>query len=145
MQEPLIKSAMMPFPRAVQLDAPLGDARKLMLEHRVRHLAVISNHQLRGIITDRDIKLLLGPEMGSPDPKTLTVEDAYIDDCYTVDLDTLLTEVLHHMTDKHIGAVLVTAHGQLAGIFTSADGCRAFADHLSRQFQAPTNDPPETV
>ena len=140
MKEPLLKSVMTPFPYAVQLNAPLGEARMLMLEHRVRHLPVMSGDRLRGIITDRDIKLLLGPEMGSPDPKTLTVEDAYIDDSYTVDLDASLATVLRHMADRHIGAVMVTTQDRLAGIFTTADACRVFADYLD-----PTNDPSEAT
>ncbi len=76
MKEPLFKSVMTPFPYSIELKAPLGEARKLMLEHKVRHLPVTSHHELKGLITDRDIKLLLGPELGSPDPKELTVEDA---------------------------------------------------------------------
>ena len=144
MKEPLVKSVMTPFPYAVRLDAPIGEARRLMLEHRVRHLPVVSASRLVGIVTDRDIKLLIGPEMGSPDPKTLIVEDAYVDGCYTVTMNTPLSIVLGHMADRHIGATLVTNHGKLAGIFTSADACRTFADHLNRQFH-PSNDPPEVA
>jgi acetoin utilization protein AcuB len=140
-----IKSVMTPFPYAVQLDAPIGEARWLMLEHHVRHLPVMLEHDLRGIITDRDIKLLLGPELGSPDPKTLSVEDAYIDDCYTVDLSASLEVVLSNMADRHIGAALVTSHGRLAGIFTSADACRVFADYLNEQLHPGENDPPDAA
>ena len=139
--EPHIKGVMTPFPYAVALHAPLGDARRLMLEHRVRHLPVVEGQDLRGIITDRDIKLLLGPEMGSPDPHELTVEDAYVDDCYVVDLNTALADVLTTMAQRHIGAALVTKNGQLAGIFTAMDACRVFADRLHKQYRSTDNDP----
>ena len=142
MKEPLFKSVMTPFPYSIELKAPLGEARKLMLEHKVRHLPVTSHHELKGLITDRDIKLLLGPELGSPDPKELTVEDAYIEDCYVVDLEQPLREVLRTMAERHIGAAVVTAHGRLAGIFTTTDACRAFADHLTAQFH-PGEDGPQ--
>ena len=108
MREPHVKSVMTPFPYFVDLDAPLGEARMLMLRHHVRHLPVVRGHDLTGIVTDRDIKLLLGPELGSPDPHELTVEDAYVDDCYSVDLDARLVDVLSHMANHHIGAALVT-------------------------------------
>ena len=102
MKEPNLKAVMTPFPYSVSLEEPLAQARKLMLEHRVRHLPVTVDHELKGLITDRDIKLLLGPELGSPDPKQLTVEDAYVEDCYAADLETPLRLVLNEMAEKHI-------------------------------------------
>lgn len=145
MKEPRLKSVMTPFPYAVELDAPLARARKLMLDHHVRHLPVTVNHELKGLVSDRDIKLLLGPELGSPDPKELTVEDAYVEDCYAVDIETPLLDVLAEMAEKHIGAVVATSHGRLAGIFTATDACRAFAEHLSNQFHHGEGDPPDVA
>ena len=145
MKEPLLKSVMTPFPHSVQLDAPLGEARIFMLKHRVHHLPVMLQHELKGIITDRDIKLLLGPELGSPDPKTLTVEDAYIDNCFTVDLNTPLLLVLSHMAEKHHGATLITTQGRLAGIFTSTDACRVLANYLNNQFHTINDGPPDAA
>lgn len=141
MKEPRFKSVMTPFPYSVELSAPIGEARRLMLEHKIRHLPVTRHHELAGLISDRDIKLLLGPEIGSPDPKELTVEDAYVADCYIVDLERPLREVLHAMADRHIGAAVVTAHGRLAGIFTATDACRAFAEHLDTQFHPYDGEP----
>ncbi len=137
MPEPRVKSVMTPFPYSVALTAPIGQARKLMLDHHVHHLPVTSDGQLAGIVTDRDIKLLLGPELGSPDPKELTVEDAYVSECYAVDLETPLVEVLHAMIEHHLGAALVTGHGRLAGIFTTVDACRALHDHLVSRWHPP--------
>jgi CBS domain-containing protein len=137
MPEPRVKSVMTPFPYSVALEAPIGAARKLMLDHRVHHLPVTEDGQLVGIITDRDIKLLLGPELGSPDPKELTVEDGYVSDCYVVDLETPLVEVLEAMMERHLGAALVTGHGRLAGIFTTVDACRVLHDNLNDRWHPP--------
>ena len=126
-KKPLLKSVMSPFPYAIGLGDPLIEARKLMLEHHVRHLPVIRDGELAGIITDRDIKLLLGPEFDYPDPREMLVEDAYVEDGYVVDIDTQLTDVLTTMADRHIGAALVTRKGKLAGIFTTIDACRALS------------------
>lgn len=128
---------MTPFPYSVSIDAPIGAARKLMLEKHVHHLPVTDGGRLAGIVTDRDIKLLLGPEFGSPDPKELTVEDAYVSDGFVVDLETPLVEVLGTMIERHLGAALVTAHGRLAGIFTAMDACRALHNHLMETYRPP--------
>jgi acetoin utilization protein AcuB len=130
MKPVLIKTVMKPFPYSIQIDAPLLKARKMMLEHRIRHLPVMQGHDLKGIVTDRDLKLLLGPELGSPDPVGLTVEDAYVEHGFSADLETPLAEVLAYMARHHIGAALITSHGRLAGIFTTTDACWHFAEHL---------------
>jgi acetoin utilization protein AcuB len=135
--EPLIKSAMTAFPYSVEREAPLLDARRLMLEHHVHHLPVTSNHVLCGIVTDRDIKLLLGPELDYPDPRKLTVEDAYVPDAYEVDLNTPLSVVLLEMARRHVGAAIVTGHGRLAGIFTATDACRTFGEWLRERYPPP--------
>lgn len=145
MREPRLKALMTPFPHAIAIDAPLGEARRLMLGHRVRHLPVTRGRELVGLVTDRDIKLLLGPELGSPDPATLTVEDAFVEDCYAVDIDAPLVSVLEHMAKHHIGSAIVTAKGRLAGIFTSVDACRGFAAHLRTQFHPGEDEPPDAA
>jgi CBS domain-containing protein len=132
--EPRVKSVMSPFPFSVALDAPLLEARKLMLEHHVRHLPVTRDHELKGIITDRDIKLLLGPEMDYPNPRELTVEDGFVADPYVVDINAPLSEVVLEMAKRHIGAALVTGHGRLAGIFTTSDACRVLGEWLRERF-----------
>jgi acetoin utilization protein AcuB len=137
--EPHMKSVMTPFPYSVGLNAPLLDARKLMLEHRVRHLPVTQGHELKGIITDRDIKLLLGPEMDYPNPRDLTVEDGYVAEAYVVDINAPLSDVVLEMAKRHIGAALVTGHGRLAGIFTTSDACRALGEWLRERFPRGTD------
>jgi acetoin utilization protein AcuB len=136
--EPRIKQLMTPFPYVIERGAPLLEARRLMLEHRIRHLPVIHQHELVGLISDRDIKLMLGPEFDYPDPRELTVADVMVENPYLVDLETALRTVLRHMADAHIGTALVTRAGRLAGIFTATDACRHFARWLEDEFPPPT-------
>ena len=142
MKEPLLKTYMTPFPYSVDIEAPIGEARLKMLEHKIRHLPVTRDNELVGVITDRDIKLILGPEFDNPNPAEVTVEEASIEDCYTVDIKTQLLPVLKHMSDHHIGSTVVTFNGRIAGIFTMVDACRAFAEHLETQFHPGETDPP---
>ena len=125
---------MTPFPFYVDVSDSLLRARDLMTEHEVRHLPVVKNHALLGILTDRDLKRALDPDLGLPPKDELFVRDVYLADPYVVDAHSPLDEVLEHMATHHIGSALVTKHGRLAGIFTSTDACRVYCEHLRRIF-----------
>ncbi len=127
---PLVASVMTPFPHSVQIDDSLRRARELMVEHEVRHLPVKRAQVLVGILSDRDLKRAMDPELGLPPKEELFVEDAYVPDPCVVDAHTPLDEVLEAMVTRHIGSVLVTSHGRLAGILTTTDVCRTYRAHL---------------
>lgn len=136
---PTIKSAMTAFPYSVDVNAPIGEAQEFMREHRIRHLPVTKEGILAGVVTDRDIKLLLGPDFDYPEPQELKVGDAMVEQAYVVDLSTPLESVLSHMAEHRLGSALVTRKDKLVGVFTSSDACRAFAEFLHVQF--PRADP----
>jgi CBS domain-containing protein len=132
---PAIKSVMTPFPYSVELDASVRMAQARMAEHGIRHLPVVDhNGDLVGVLTDRDLKRGLDPNVGLPDRDELLVRDVCVLDAYIVDLNTPLDTVLVEMADRHIGSTLVVHHGRLAGIFTATDACRAFGDVLRSRF-----------
>jgi acetoin utilization protein AcuB len=130
---PTIKAAMTPFPYSVDVGASVADAKAFMREHHIRHLPVTHDGELVGSVSDRDIKLILGPDFANPDEHETRVAHAMVKDAYTVDLDTRLDEVLAHMAEHHLGSAIVTRHGKLAGIFTANDACRHFAEFLREQ------------
>lgn len=132
---PPIKSVMTPFPFSVDIDATVDRAREFMREHRIHHLPVTQDGKLVGLVSDRDIKLVLGPDFAYPPERSVTVRDAMVRDAYVVDLDTHLDDVLQHMAEHQLGSVLVTREGRLAGVFTTTDACRHFADFLREQFR----------
>ncbi len=133
--EPRIVQFMTPFPYAVGRNDGILEARRMMLEHRLRHLPVVDDgHELVGLLSDRDLKLMLGPEFDYPDPRELTVAEVMVEDPYVVDVETPVREVVRHMAEAHIGTALVTKSGRLAGIFTATDACRHFAEWLDREF-----------
>lgn len=125
---PNLKNAMTPFPYSVDAAAPIEKAIEFMREHKIRHLPVTTKGALTSLVTDRDIKLVLGPDFAYP--RDLKVRDAMVQDCYIVDLATPLSAVLRHMAEHRIGSAVVTRRGKLAGVFTSNDACRAFAGYL---------------
>jgi CBS domain-containing protein len=130
MKRPQLKDVMTPFPYSVDAETPLNEAVEFMREHKIRHLPVTDKNSLKSVITDRDIKLVLGPDFAYPDGREIKVRDAMVEDCYCVDLATPLAAVVRHMADHRLGSAIVTRRGKLAGVFTVTDACRAFADYL---------------
>jgi len=127
-RNPQVIAFMTPFPHSIDVDAPLEDAHKLMRRRRFRHLPVISGGEIVGVLTDRDIKLVLGPDFGSPDERELRVRDAYVERPCVVPASTPVAKVARVMAQNRIGSAIVTKHGKLVGIFTVTDACRALAE-----------------
>ena len=132
-RSPQILAYMTPFPYSIDIEAPLAEAHAFLRERRIRHLPVTRLGLLAGILTDRDIKLALGPDLGSPPERELTVRDVYQPDSYVVDAAELLEDVAATMAERHVGSALVTRGGKLVGIFTTTDACRALARVLREQ------------
>jgi acetoin utilization protein AcuB len=133
---PAIKAVMTPFPYWVEREASLGDALKLMDEHDIRHLPVKDQGKVFSVVTDRDIKNKLAwHEERGDDVSQLRVEDVSVRKAYTVGIDEPLDNVVLHMSEHHIGSVVVVKDERLAGVLTSNDACRIFAEFLRYQFR----------
>ena len=130
---PQLKLLMTPFPYSISVDATETEALALMREHEVHHLPVTDGHKLVGVITERDIRNLQAGRSGGDDAVS-TVRDMYIHDAYIVDINEYLDNVLLQMAERHIGSVLVTRKGKLAGVFTTTDACRGFGEYLRERF-----------
>lgn len=139
---PQILAFMTPFPFSIDIEAPLAEAHAFLRERRIRHLPVTREGELAGVLSDRDIKLALGPDLGSPPERELRVSDVYQPECYVVDAAELLEEVAARMAERHVGSALVTRAGKLVGIFTTTDACRALARLLRDQHP---DTPPDQV
>jgi CBS domain-containing protein len=137
---PKIKSVMTAFPYSVKVETPVKEALEIMRSYRIRHLPVMRNTEVAGIVSDRDIKLILGPDFAYPEPEKLMVGDLLLPDPYIVDLEERLDVVLTHMATHHINSTIVMRRGALVGLFTSTDAHRAFADFLRDQFRRSGGD-----
>jgi len=126
-RHPQVIAFMTPFPYTVELDAPLAAAHRLMREHNFRHLPVTSGGVLVGILTDRDLKLVLGADFGGASEQELKVRDACVERLCVVPASTPVAVVARTMAENHIGSAIVTKNDKLVGIFTVTDACRALA------------------
>ncbi len=132
---PAIRTVMTPFPHSVLLETSLSEARRLMREHKIRHLPVKDeNGTLVGVLTDRDLKLVLGSYVDSVSDSEPRVRHACHREVFAVDMEAPLDEVVAHMASERIGSALVTKDGRLAGIFTMVDACLLFTRFLRAEF-----------
>jgi acetoin utilization protein AcuB len=113
---------------------PVLDARAVMLKEHIRHLLVVDEGRLQGIVTDRDVRLNL------PSPATslsvweinhllarLTVAEVMTKDVIVVDAQRDAREAARILVDHKIGALPVLEGERLLGVITETDVLQAFA------------------
>jgi acetoin utilization protein AcuB len=101
-------------------ETTLVEARRLLDEHRIRHLPVLVDGRLAGIVSDRDLRSAAGAHR----PQT-AVDEIMTPTPFTVGPDTRVEEAARLMLDHRVGGLPVVEAGQLVGIVTSDDLLRA--------------------
>ncbi len=126
-----LTEAITPFPYTVDAKQSAETAHSLLVKHKVRHLAVVHEGDIVGVLSDRDVSQALSMESGE---KGLTpVFTLCSKPAYVVDKSEPLAKVVREMANHHYGCALVTEDGKLVGIVTTTDVCRLLADHLEAQ------------
>ena len=127
---PPISDMMTPMPLTIGASLPVRKAKLFMSTHSIRHLPVVEQGRLVGILSDRDIKLSQAVSKAPDFDDSVFVKDICQQHPYVVDGSTPADAVLAHMYSEKLGSALVTANQKLVGIFTVTDACRAFAEYL---------------
>jgi acetoin utilization protein AcuB len=129
MSMPLLSRYMTKQPWTIRGDATLAQAHTIMRAHAIRHLPVVYDRTLIGIVSERDLHLAETRHGGNP--AIARVEDAMVPDVYTVEIDKPLDDVVEHMAElKQGSAVVVDRHGTVLGIFTTIDALQVLTDVL---------------
>jgi acetoin utilization protein AcuB len=131
---PSVGAVMTPFPYFIESKEPVTTADARMVEHEIRHLPVLDNGEVVGIITDRDLKRLVHPSLPLVNKSKIRARDVMQRNVYVTDIHTPLDEVLDQMVERRIGSCVVLRHGKLAGIFSMVDACRVLAGVLAERF-----------
>ena len=115
----------------IHKDTTLGEASKLMKEKSIRHLPVVerTNNQLLGMVSDRDLKKMISPFIGSQretaqDKATLGIEVGRVmaSKLVTASPDDEVKVVAEKMVLKKYGAIpVVDETGRLVGIISTID------------------------
>ena len=119
----------------VRPDMILGQVRRLMHEHHIRHLPVVDQGRLIGILTLRDLWGMWSDEAPTPhhDPTMGHLDDVPVaavrcHDVVTVEADRPLAEAARVMLTHQMSGLPVMAGGSLVGIVTERDICRSITD-----------------
>jgi acetoin utilization protein AcuB len=92
-------------------------AYRLMRDRRFRHLPVVEDGKLVGILSDRDLR----PVLLSPTLARARVRELMSEDLTTVGPDAPVEEAASLLVVKKIGCLPVVAEGRLIGIVTETD------------------------
>jgi acetoin utilization protein AcuB len=134
---PRVGAVMTPFPYSLGPEDSLDEARRMMKEHRIRHLPVMVEGSSAGVITDQDLRWAGAAE--GPDTPSRVGDLDLLQAC-EVDISTPLDLVLRQMTTRLLDSALVLKGGKLVGIFTATDACHAFAEFLRREAPSPDGE-----
>lgn len=130
--EPLIQKYMTPAPHSIEASQPVKDAEKKMSELKIRHLPVMKDGELFGILSDRDIKLAMA--FFDVDSNLVKIADICKEKPFVVEPTAKLHEVLDEMAERQYGSALVVQNKKLVGIFTTVDACMGFSKVLQQRF-----------
>jgi acetoin utilization protein AcuB len=125
----LVKNWMSTDVIEVDADSSMQDAFRLLKEHRIRMLPVVSESRLVGVVTDRDLKRASASDATSLDIHELLylIARIKVDAIMTRNPITVLPEMTIEetaqilMENKISGAPVVDGRGKVAGIITQTD------------------------
>ena len=121
--EPTVQKIMTHIPESIEVAASVKDAQAVMSKMKIRHLPVMKDGKVFGVVTERDIRLAMG--LVQLNAALLKVSDVCHEQPYAVEPDTPIGQVAATMAEEKYGSALVVQNGKLVGIVTTVDICRA--------------------
>ncbi|WP_420130379.1 CBS and ACT domain-containing protein [Longimicrobium sp.] len=133
----LVKKRMTHDPVVVSPRHSLADALRLTRERRIRHLPVVDEGVLVGIVSDRDVRTAMPSTLTEPDAERVAFLDRTpISAVMRSDVDSIgpldtVEDAAKLMRRRRIGALpVVDAHGAVLGILSESDVLDAFVEIL---------------
>lgn len=126
---PPVSSFMTPIPHCIEASESLSAVCDVMSRNGIRHLPVMLQGKLIGIVSERAVRVI----STLPGGEIITAGNVMASDPYTVAPETPLDEVVLAMSERRIGSALVVGErGKVLGIFTAIDALRVLAETLRR-------------
>jgi len=125
-----IEEHMTEYPSIASRTTSVTEAYEFMKQMGIRHLPVMENGNVVGIVSERDLK----QAQILTDSMQLLVSDVMTGDPYCVTVGTPLSTVAREMAKHKYGSTVVLNHlRQVVGIFTTTDGMRILSEVLSSE------------
>lgn len=115
--DPPLSSYMSSHPATVGRRDPMSDAIELARKKHVRHLPVVDEGKLVGILSDRDLRGAVGRGVLDEQP----VEDLMTEFVTSLRSDAPVTSAAQVMAEEKISSLPIVDAGQLVGIVTTTD------------------------
>jgi acetoin utilization protein AcuB len=109
----------------VSPEQSMAEAIRLMRLHEIRHLPVLKNGRVVGMLSQRDIYLM--QSFDHAQPATVPIEEVMTTDPYMVEPETPVDHVAREMARRKLGSAIVARGERLCGLFTSTDALLALA------------------
>jgi acetoin utilization protein AcuB len=128
---PTVSRYMTMHPHTVSPGDSMAKAHALMRQHGFRHLPVVEDGRLLGILSDRDLRLEHIQDGSNPD--AVRAEDVMTKSVIAVTPETPLDEAIELMSASRCSSLVVTGKTGVAGILTASDALWALTDLLRRE------------
>jgi len=134
-----VRDWMTPEPFTLTEDDRVKTAVQHLLSAGIRHVPVLRDNVLVGIVTDRDLRRALpsleagaSPEKYQSFMERTTLGDIMTADPVTCTPDTDVADAIEIFVERKLGAIPVVDGGALVAILTQIDVMRAFLAVLER-------------
>lgn len=124
---------MTPNPVSIIPETPLREVLGLMKDHQCRQLPVVDGDHVVGIVTDRDVRLVMNSPLTMRERvedemllRTVTAADCMTPDPMTVDVNEPAANAADLLRTFKFGSLPVVDSGRLAGIVTVSDILTSF-------------------
>jgi CBS domain-containing protein len=127
-KEGVVREIMMGSPVTLKPEDTLDLANDVISLGRIRHIPVVEDGRLVGLLSERDLMGAATTEIfglkqkrKSALLKTVLIKDVMKKRVITVKPDTPIKDAAHLMADKKVGCVPVVSAGALVGLVTTTD------------------------
>ena len=127
-KEGVVREIMMSSPVTLKPEDTLALANDVISLGRIRHIPVVEDGKLRGLLSERDLmgaaaSQIFGLKQSSKTAllKSVPIKDIMKKRVITVAPDTPIKDAAHLLADKKIGCLPVVSDGTLVGLVTTTD------------------------
>ena len=128
---PQVREFMTKAPLTIGEETPLGAVIDVFRKLDIRHVPVTQGKKLVGVLSERNVRAALVSGAGG---ERFQARDAMSPDPYVTEASTPLDEVAARMAEDKYGCAIIEEDGNVVGIFTTVDACRALRHVLAALF-----------